>query len=167
MFGFPNTAYSSIQFLLVFIVGADTFEKRSCPEHRILPGLDDPLMPNKSNSSICSRQECEDRCLPRSLCWKRLQSRISHADHRMLWNCYDAKPLHMVRFLIIHNMTLFHSFLKAAETIAAGGFLCIVHIRLRVGFAEKLHHVEATFVDIEVDVSLFKVRCMGFPNPSR
>ena len=63
-----------------------------------------------------------------------------------------------------HNMTLFHSFLKAAETIAARNIIRIILSRLRVYLTEEFYHMEAAFVNVEVDVSLFKVRCMGFPN---
>ena len=65
------------------------------------------------------------------------------------------------------HMTLFHSFLKAAEAIAAGNIIGIILSRLRVCFAEEFYHMEAAFVNVEVDVPLFKVGCMGFPNPSR
>ena len=64
-------------------------------------------------------------------------------------------------------MSLFHSFLKTAETIAAGNIIGIILSRLRVRFAEEFYHMEAAFINVEVDVPLFKVRCMGFPNPSR
>ena len=64
-------------------------------------------------------------------------------------------------------MTLFHSFLKAAEAIAAGNIIGIILSRLRVCFAEEFYHMEAAFVDVEVDIPLFKVGRMGFPNPSR
>ena len=60
--------------------------------------------------------------------------------------------------------TLFHSFLKAAETIATGYIIGIILPRLRVRFAEEFHHVEAAFVNVEVDIPLFKVRCMRFPD---
>jgi len=62
------------------------------------------------------------------------------------------------------NMTLFHSFLKAAEAIAARNIIGIILSRLRVCFAEEFYHMEAAFVNVEVDVPLFKVGCMGFPD---
>ena len=61
-------------------------------------------------------------------------------------------------------MPLFHSFLKAAETIATRKIIRISLSRLRVRFAEEFYHMEAAFVNVEVDVSLFKVGCMSFPN---
>ena len=65
------------------------------------------------------------------------------------------------------NMTLFHSFLKTAEAIAAGNVIRIILSWLRVCLAEEFYHMEAAFVDVEVDNPLFKVGRMGFPNPSR
>ena len=64
------------------------------------------------------------------------------------------------------NMTLFHSFLKTAEAIAAGNIIGIILSRLRVCFAEEFYHMEAAFINVEVDIPLFKVGRMGFPNPS-
>ena len=63
-----------------------------------------------------------------------------------------------------YNITLFHSFLKAAEAIAAGNIIGIILSWLRVRFAEEFYHMEAAFINVEVDVPLFKVRCMSFPN---
>jgi len=45
----------------------------------------------------------------------------------------------------VHNrtgakITLFHSFLKAAEAIAAGNIIGIILSRLRVCFAEEFYH---------------------------
>ena len=62
------------------------------------------------------------------------------------------------------HMTLFHSFLKAAETIAARNIIRIILSRLRVCSAEEFYHMEAAFVNVEVNVPLFKVGRMGFPN---
>ena len=64
-------------------------------------------------------------------------------------------------------MTLFHSFLKAAEAIATGYIIGIILSRFRVCLAEEFYYMEAAFVNVEVEVPLFKVGCMGFPNPSR
>ena len=61
-------------------------------------------------------------------------------------------------------MALFHSFLKAAESITTRNIIGIILSRLRVRFAEEFYHMEAAFVNVEVDVPLLKVRCMGFPN---
>ena len=62
------------------------------------------------------------------------------------------------------HMTLFHSFLKAAEAIAAGNIIGIILSRLRVCLTEEFYHMEAAFVNVEVDVPLFKVGRMSFPN---
>jgi len=59
---------------------------------------------------------------------------------------------------------LFHFLLKAAETFSTGNIIRIILARLRVGFAEKLHHVKTAFVDIEMDVPLFKIWCVGLPD---
>ena len=65
----------------------------------------------------------------------------------------------------IGTMGLFHPLFKAAEAFSAGDILVgIFFARLRVCFAEEFYHMEAAFVNVEVDVSLFKVGRMGLPN---
>jgi hypothetical protein len=53
-------------------------------------------------------------------------------------------------------MTLFHSFLKAAEAIATGHIIGIILSRLRVCSAEEFYHMEAAFFNVEVNVPLFE-----------
>lgn len=62
------------------------------------------------------------------------------------------------------HMTLFHSFLKAAEAIAAGNIIGIILSRLRVRFAEEFHNVKTAFVHIKMNIPLFKIGRVGFPN---
>ena len=56
-----------------------------------------------------------------------------------------------------------HNFLKYKILVMKGQFTDR-SVRVAMGFIEKLHNLKTAFVNIKVDVPLFKIRCNQTPD---
>lgn len=57
---------------------------------------------------------------------------------------------------------LLHYFFKSEHFVRT--FATVLLVRVTVEFAKKLYGMETTFVDVKMDIPLFKIRRAGFPN---
>ena len=62
------------------------------------------------------------------------------------------------------RVVLLHPFLKPQETIAAGDITFVDFAGFGMIFTEELHNMETAFVHIEMDIPLFKIGSVGFPD---
>lgn len=88
-------------------------------------------------------------------------------------NIFKKVTSNSLRHLVMFNclVLFFHNLYKPEKVIIIRQGLVIfasiaMYMRIRVMFIVELYDMKSTLIHIEVDISLFEIRCDGFPKHS-